>query len=139
MTIALDTTYVYDPGHGGTVENNDEVKIIEFTPYILERRMRIVCQYGNTNEEVWLPSSAPTVDIWAVNEPELVHPQDPEQSVEADPVYDTMMAEAKLSAAEITALAALDPVPDVYTYGLVSKGMYQWLVNKNHFQGTVSA
>ena len=138
MTIALDTTYVYDPGQGGTVENNDEVKVTEFTPYILEKRMRIVCQYGNTVNEVWLPSSANTVDVWAVNKPEVVHPDDPEQSIPADPQYDLMMANAKLTAAEITTLAAEDPVLDVYTYGLVSKGMYEWLVSKNHFQGTAN-
>jgi hypothetical protein len=138
MTIALDTTHTYDPGHNQATEDSDEVKVIRFTPDILEKTMIIVCQYGNTVESVWIPGNAPCIEICVMNHPELLHPVDPEQSIDADPQYDTMMATAKLTAAEISALALLDPVPDVYTYGLVSKGMYEWLVNKGHFLGTAN-
>ncbi len=139
MTIALTIPYQYDPGQGQAVEANGEIKVIEFTPYILEKRMRVVCQYGNTVNANWIASQANTVDIWVMNKAEIVHPDDPAQSIPADPQYDLMMATAKLTAAEITALAAETPVPDVYTYGLVSKGMYEWLVNENHFQGIANA
>ena len=126
MTIALTTPFTYDPGHGNTPESLGEVKIIDFHVSIVESWLTLVTQYGNTVEGVWLPGSAPGHDITIRNTPEITHPDDPGQSIPADPAYNILVG---------TSLTTATGVP---VYGEVSNGLYQYLIDNVHYVGTIS-
>jgi hypothetical protein len=126
MTIALTTPLSYDPGHGGATETLNEIKIIDFHVSIVEAWLTLVTQYGNTVEGVWIPGSAPGHDITIRNTPEILHPDDPEQSIPADPAYNILVGTSLTSAA------------DVPVYSEVSDGLYQYLLDKAHYVGTIT-
>lgn len=127
MTIALTTPLTYDPGQewGGT-EVLNEVKIVEFHVSIAESHLTLVTQYGNTVDGVWIPGSAPGHDITVRNAPEILHPDDPELSIPANPAYNILVG---------TSLTSATGVP---VYGEVSAGLYQYLLDSEHYVGTVS-
>lgn len=126
MTIALTTPHIYDPGHGDAPEVSNEIKIVDFHMSIVESCLTIITQYGNTSEDVWIAGNAPGHDITIKNTPAQIHPDDPEQSIPADPSYNILVGTSMTSATGV-------PI-----YGEVSDSLYQYLIDKGHYIGTIT-
>ena len=126
MTIALTTPLEYPAEHGCPAETLGEVKIIDFHVSIVESWLTITTQYGNTVDGTWIPGCAAGNEITVRNEPAQFDPADLENSILADPAYNILVGTSLTSAAGVP------------TYGEVSKGLYQFLVDKEHYIGTVN-
>lgn len=125
MAINLDTAFTYQPGHGLVQEILSEVKIIHFSIDIEAKVLTIRTQYGNHINDVWVAGNAPGHDHQIKNIPEIINYADPENSIPADPVYDTLMA------------TSLTPAAGLPLYGVVGASLYQVLIDEGLYEGTI--
>ena len=105
-----------------------QVKIIKQEIDIENRRITIKVQYGNTIEGAWVPA----MPIGQVNRPSqyLIYniPESEDENgdpVPADPEYNTIVA------------AAVSTAADQRAYDITASYLYQWLIDKGYFAGTV--
>jgi len=125
MSITLTTPLTFDPGHGLPVEVLNEAKINAFRVDIIGKTLMIDTQYGNTVGGTWVSGSAPGHTHLIENKPAQINYADPDNSLEADPVYDTLMGTSLTSAAG-------SPL-----YGEVGVSLYQVLVDEGIYEGTI--
>lgn len=129
MPIMLDTPYNYSPGHGEADVPCNFVFITDFRFRSTSRLLTWTTQYGNFQGTDWngqgeLRSfrieNCPAEFAFNRGDPE-----NPILTKEADPVFDQFVEDSLTSAAGV-------PI-----YDEVSKSLYQWLIDKGHYSGTI--
>jgi hypothetical protein len=126
MGITLTTALSFQAGHGEPAETLAEVKINSFSVDIIGKTLSICTQYGNTVGGIWVAGNAAGHCHLIENLPEQINYADPENSIAADPVYDILMG-TSLTSAEGVSL-----------YGEVGTSLYQVLLDKGIYEGTIN-
>ncbi len=120
MPIILDTPLQIPQTHGEPAETYSEVEIVDFHVDIKRRQLRIITEYGNTVNGVWLPATkAAAKPVIVENRDAHVGPGGVEMP--ANPAFDILVGTTyptslSLTLFDNTAIA-------LYTY-LIASGYY---------------
>jgi len=113
-------TTPFNPGDldTGTYER---VRIISFNLDSVGKRLSLTCQYGNYVNEVWVAGIAPQQHFYIFNLPDGYDGEG--ELIPANPAYDDMIAQF--------------PAEGETIYQGAARELYQWLLDNEHFAGTI--
>lgn len=124
MTILLTTPLVHESGHGKVQETYNELKILCFRPWTVQRKIEIIVNYGNTVDDLWVGGKTHQNVILVKNTP--AQTDGFVETAPADPAYDVL---------HVLVVTQDDVGKSMHEQ--VLKQLYQYLIDEGFYAGTV--
>ncbi len=120
MPIQLTTPLDHKAGHDIPNAIYTHIKITSFRMIPDAQAIELIINYGTNIDGVFTKGRTHQRVMWIKNKEE-----DTINNIPADPIYNNLM---------IAAVASAESAP---LYTEVARSLYEWLINKGHYEGTI--